>query len=71
LAACRRPRRDNQRLHHLALELAPEQFDAEAERLTALGYTLRTGRHPVLPSRTMYLDDPEGNEVELISVAPA
>ena len=58
-------------LHHLALELAPEQFDAEAERLTALGYTLRTGRHPVLPSRTMYLDDPEGNEVELICAAPA
>jgi catechol-2,3-dioxygenase len=56
-------------LHHLALELAPEQFDAEAARLTALGYTLRTGRHPVLPSRTMYLDDPEGNEVELICAA--
>jgi catechol-2,3-dioxygenase len=58
-------------LHHLALEVAPEQFDAEAERLTALGYTLRTGRHPVLPSRTMYLDDPEGNEVELICAATA
>jgi catechol-2,3-dioxygenase len=57
-------------LHHLALELAPEDFDAEARRLTDLGYALRTGRHPVLPSRTMYLDDPEGNEVELICALP-
>ena len=53
-------------LHHLALELAPEDFDTEEHRLAGLGYALRIGRHPVLPSRTMYLDDPEGNEVELI-----
>jgi catechol 2,3-dioxygenase-like lactoylglutathione lyase family enzyme len=53
-------------LHHLALEVAPEDFDAEKARLEGLGFTLRSGQHPVIPSRTMYLDDPEGNEVELI-----
>ena len=53
-------------LHHLALEVAPEDFDAEKARLERLGYQLRSGQHPVIPSRTMYLDDPEGNEVELI-----
>jgi len=53
-------------LHHLALEVAPEDFDAEQARLTSLGFALRSGQHPVIPSRTMYLDDPEGNEVELI-----
>lgn len=53
-------------LHHLALELAPEDFDREKARLEGLGYQLRSGQHPVIPSRTMYLDDPEGNEVELI-----
>jgi catechol 2,3-dioxygenase-like lactoylglutathione lyase family enzyme len=58
-------------LHHLALELAAEDFDAEAARLTGLGYALRSGKHPVLPSRTMYLNDPDGNEVELICAAPA
>lgn len=58
-------------LHHLALELAPEDFDAEAERLRGLGFSLRTGTHPVLPSRTMYVDDPDGNEVELICGAAA
>ncbi|MBI3967810.1 MAG: VOC family protein [Chloroflexi bacterium] len=56
-------------LHHLALELAPEDFDSEHARLTGLGFELRTGQHPVLPSRTMYLDDPDGNEVELICTA--
>jgi catechol 2,3-dioxygenase-like lactoylglutathione lyase family enzyme len=56
-------------LHHLALELAPEDFDAEHARLQSLGFRLRTGQHPIIPSRTMYLDAPEGNEVELICTA--
>jgi catechol 2,3-dioxygenase-like lactoylglutathione lyase family enzyme len=53
-------------LHHLALEIAPEEFDAEKARLEGLGFQVRTGQHPVIPSRTMYVDDPMGNEVELI-----
>jgi len=53
-------------LHHLALEVSPEDFDAERSRLEGLGFAPRSGQHPVIPSRTMYLDDPEGNEVELI-----
>ncbi|HEX5504434.1 MAG TPA: VOC family protein [Thermomicrobiales bacterium] len=53
-------------LHHLALEVAPEDFDGVREHLQRLGHTLRTGRHPVIPSRTVYVDDPDGNEVELI-----
>lgn len=53
-------------LHHLAFEVSPEEFDREKARLEGLGYRLRSGQHPVIASRTMYLDDPEGNEVELI-----
>ena len=56
-------------LHHLALEVAPEDFDAEKARLDGLGFQLRSGQHPVIPSRTLYLDDPDGNEVELICSA--
>ncbi|HEY3078639.1 MAG TPA: VOC family protein [Chloroflexota bacterium] len=56
-------------LHHLALEIAREDFDAEKARLESLGFQLRTGQHPIIPSRTLYLDDPEGNEVELICTA--
>lgn len=53
-------------LHHLALELPPEGFDPQHEALVQAGYQPRTGKHPVLPSRTMYVDDPDGNEVEFI-----
>ena len=57
--------RGNQ-LHHLAFELAADDFDALDQQLRAAGYEPRGGTHPVLASRTMYLDDPDGNEVELI-----
>ena len=53
-------------LNHLALELDPADFEAEEQRLKALGYEIRYGKHPVIPSRTMYVNDPEGNEVEFI-----
>lgn len=55
-------------LHHLAFELPVEAFDAQKAALVAAGFTPRGGKHPVLASRTMYVDDPDGNEVEFISV---
>jgi catechol-2,3-dioxygenase len=54
-------------LHHLALAVRADAFDAAYEVLTRRGFSIRTGQHPVLPSRTMYVDDPDGNEVELIA----
>jgi catechol 2,3-dioxygenase-like lactoylglutathione lyase family enzyme len=45
-------------LHHLALEVAAADFDALNEHLVASGRQPRTGQHPVIPSRTMYIDDP-------------
>ncbi len=56
-------------LHHLALELDFADFDAEEQRLKELGYEIRYGQHPVIPSRTMYVDDPDGNEVKFICSA--
>jgi len=53
-------------LHHLAFEVAPEEFDAQHGLLAAAGLEPRGGVHPVLASRTMYVDDPDGNEVEFI-----
>jgi catechol-2,3-dioxygenase len=58
-------------LHHLALELPEAAFDAQHATLTAAVYAPRPGKHPVLASRTMYVDDPDGNEVEFICRAPA
>ena len=54
-------------LHHLALGVPAAAFDAAREALTDHGLAVRTGQHPILPSRTMYVDDPDGNEVELIA----
>lgn len=54
-------------LHHLALAVTAEGLATAARVLAAAGFTPRGGTHPVLPSRTMYVDDPDGNEVELIA----
>ena len=58
-------------LHHMALEVPEEEFDAQHAALVTAGYSPRSGKHPVLASRTMYVDDPDGNEVEFICRAPA
>lgn len=64
------PRFDAPRtLHHLALAIPAEAFDATREALVERGYEVRSGEHPVIPSRTMYINDPDGNEVELIAPA--
>jgi catechol-2,3-dioxygenase len=53
-------------LHHMALTVDPEDFDALWQRFESYGMEVRTGQHPVIPSRTLYVDDPDGNEVEII-----
>jgi catechol 2,3-dioxygenase-like lactoylglutathione lyase family enzyme len=59
------PLAPSRRLHHIGLEVAPETYDAERERLAGLGYALRRGTHPFMPVEAFYLDDPDGNEVEI------
>jgi catechol-2,3-dioxygenase len=56
-------------LHHLALAISAASFDETKRLLEERGFAVRTGQHPVIPSRTMYVDDPDGNEVELIAPA--
>ena len=53
-------------LNHLALEIPQERFDTQHKALVSAGYNPRDGQHPVLASRTMYVNDPDGNEVEFI-----
>lgn len=59
--------RSQRPLHHIGFEIAPEDFDAESDRLKASGLDVRFGEHPFLSVKGMYLDDPDGNEVELIA----
>ena len=57
-------------MHHFGIEVASQDFEPERRRLEGLGMELRFGEHPFLPLRGMYLDDPDGNEVEIISARP-
>src|SRR5207237_47662 len=52
-------------LHHIGLEVAPEDYDRERQRLAGLGFELRGGQHPFMPMDAFYLDDPDGNEIEI------
>jgi len=57
-------------MHHFGLEVSQEDFDAERKRLEGVGMDVRFGEHPFLQLRGMYIDDPDGNEVEIISRRP-
>lgn len=54
-------------LHHLGLEVAATAFQAERERFEKLGIATRSGVHPFLPVEAFYLDDPDGNEIEIVA----
>ena len=62
------PREKAQRvLHHMAFNVARDQYDALERACREAGLEVRSGTHPVLKNvRTFYVDDPDGNEVELI-----
>jgi catechol 2,3-dioxygenase len=55
----------NRRLHHIGLEVAAEDYERERDRLAALGFEIRGGTHPFMPVEAFYLDDPDGNEIEI------
>jgi catechol 2,3-dioxygenase-like lactoylglutathione lyase family enzyme len=63
--------REPRTLHHLALTIPAAAFDEARRTLVDAGVEVRDGKHPVLAVRTMYVTDPDGNEVELISPEPA
>ena len=56
-------------LHHMAFAVQPGAYDDLESRCRAAGLEVRQGIHPVLKGvRTFYVDDPEGNEVEIIAL---
>jgi catechol 2,3-dioxygenase-like lactoylglutathione lyase family enzyme len=65
------PRAKSERvLHHIAFRVGPSEYEDLMQRLKADGLEIRDGKHPVLKGvRTFYVDDPEGNEVEVIAPA--
>jgi catechol 2,3-dioxygenase-like lactoylglutathione lyase family enzyme len=57
-------------LHHLAFRVEADAYDKLQNLFAAEGLEVRSGIHPVLKGvRTFYVDDPDGNEVEVIAPA--
>jgi catechol 2,3-dioxygenase-like lactoylglutathione lyase family enzyme len=57
-------------LHHLAFRVDRRAYDELKTGFIEAGIEVRHGVHPVLKNvRTFYVDDPDGNEVEIIGPA--
>jgi catechol 2,3-dioxygenase-like lactoylglutathione lyase family enzyme len=61
-------KKEQRTLHHLAFRVSPREYEALETRFIEAGIEVRHGTHPVLKNvRTFYVDDPDGNEVEIIA----
>jgi predicted enzyme related to lactoylglutathione lyase len=56
---------------HIAFTIALSDYQAEKERLEALGLVVTTAEHTWVHWRSLYFFDPEGNEVELVCYDPS
>ena len=56
--------------HHFAFIIDCKDYHSEFNRISALGYTLRTMEHSLTQSRSFYLYDPDGNTVEFVCYDP-
>ena len=54
-------------LHHIALNVALEDFASEKMRLEDSGLKVAATIHEWLHVRSMYFSDPEGNRLELVA----
>jgi len=59
-------RPENTTLHHIALNIALEDYETEKTRLEALGLTVEATDHAWLHVRSLYFPDPEGNLLEFV-----
>ena len=53
-------------IDHIAFEIPLADFAEERKRLEALGLRVETTEHPWVHWRSLYVTDPEGNQVELV-----
>jgi catechol 2,3-dioxygenase-like lactoylglutathione lyase family enzyme len=62
--------KDKRTLHHLAFRVERGAYQRLENSFIEAGIEVRHGVHPVLKGvRTFYVDDPDGNEVEVIGPA--
>jgi catechol-2,3-dioxygenase len=53
-------------IDHIAFEIPLADFPDELKRLEALGIEVETAEHAWVHWRSLYVTDPEGNQVELV-----
>jgi catechol 2,3-dioxygenase-like lactoylglutathione lyase family enzyme len=53
-------------IDHIAFEVSLPDFEAERTRLEALGLQVEAAEHAWVHWRSLYVADPEGNQVELV-----
>lgn len=58
---------DQSTLHHIALNIALEDFETEKSRLEGLGLKVNATVHEWIHVHSMYFSDPEGNLLEFVS----
>jgi catechol-2,3-dioxygenase len=56
---------------HIAFSIDIADFEATRLRLEALGVPVRVSQHNWVQWRSMYINDPEGNEVEFVAFDPS
>ena len=56
---------------HLAFEIELADFERERGRLADQGLAVTTAQHGWVRWRSLYVDDPEGNTVELVCYDPS
>ena len=54
-------------LHHIALNVALEDFESEKLRLEGLGLNVHSTEHAWLHVHSLYFADPEGNTLEFVA----
>jgi catechol 2,3-dioxygenase-like lactoylglutathione lyase family enzyme len=60
------PSSEQTTLHHIALNIALEDYESETGRLEGLGLKVTATVHEWLHVRSLYFRDPEGNSLEFV-----
>ena len=60
------PHADSTSVDHIAFSIGLEHYDSEKVRLESLGLEVTTAVHDWVKWRSLYVNDPEGNLVELV-----
>jgi catechol-2,3-dioxygenase len=64
-------RAERSTVDHIAFTIDLERYESERTRLTDLGLSVEVARHAWVKWRSLYVHDPEGNEVELVCFDPS